>query len=200
MSCTEPRCMCGLQDFLACLPAPVPKVAIQPKPECRRQDKSSSSRLASTAINGYPDLTNSRYSTLTFVSSVTEPEGAGRGLFYCNAMQTGDIIGIYESYQGGPRMTASRIKNRNRLSDYALEYESEGVTLTRDAWNPETQEPCHNLGFMNDPLDATMDNAAPAIHPSHPQLLLVVSTRNTNALQQAYMPYGDNSGVIIAIQ
>ena len=69
-------------------------------------------------------------------------------MFFKRAMKKGDIVGIYENYTGGPRLTSGRIKSDLHLSDYAIEYDG----LVRDAWEPVRQRPCHHLGYSNDGL------------------------------------------------
>ena len=73
-----------------------------------------------------------KYALNVYINKVTEPEGAGEGLFFKRAMKKGDMVGIYENYTGGQRLTSGNINAKLRLSDYAIEYEG----LVRDVWDP----------------------------------------------------------------
>ena len=75
-------------------------------------------------------------------------------MFFKQAMKKGDIVGIYEIYTGGQRLTSGRIKSDNHLSDYAIEH----VGMVRDAWDPILQKPCHHLVYTNHCLDRARDN------------------------------------------
>ena len=123
-----------------------------------------------------------KYAKNVYVKLVTEPEGAGEGLFFKYDMKKGDIVGIYKNYTGSPRQTSGRIKSDLHLSDYAVEYDG----LVRDAWDPVRWKPCHHLGYGNDSLD----NMELHIHPDRPKLLLMVLTRDVQADEQGFVPYG----------
>ena len=60
----------------------------------------------------------------------------------------------------------------------------------RDAWGPVRQKSCHHLGYANDSLDKARDNIALRIHPDRPKLLLMVLTRDVQADEQGFVPYG----------
>ena len=97
---------------------------------------SGSNHRRQAECNGFPDSNNVRYATNVYIKQVTEPEGAGEGLFFKHDMKKGDIVGIYENYTGGERLTGGRIKSERHLSDYAIEHEG----LVRDAWEPFGKE------------------------------------------------------------
>ena len=101
-------------------------------------------------------------------------------------MKKGDIVGIYENYTGGQRLTSGRIKSDRHKSDYAIEYKG----LVRDAWDPVLQKPCHHLGYGNDSLDINRDNMTLPKHPDCPKLLLMILTRDVHADEQGFVPYG----------
>ena len=69
-------------------------------------------------------------------------------MFFKQAMKKGDIVGIYEIYTGGQRLTSGRIKSDLHLSDYAVKHDG----VVRDAWDPVRQKPCHHLSNANDSL------------------------------------------------
>ena len=111
---------------------------------------------------------------------------SGKGLFLAHSLPQGTILGIYENGPRAKRITKSRVKHPDHISDYAVEY----GTLVRDAWNPNTGTPCCLVPYSNDPLDKTKDNATFYIHPAHPTKLLLVLTKSTEADRPAYTPYG----------
>ena len=134
----------------------------------------------------FPKATNASYAGNFIVRDVDDPPGAGKGLFLCKDMKRGDIVGIYENFTGGPRLTGRRIKDNAHVSDYAVEFEG----LVKDAWDPVAGRPCHHLRFTNDALDMARDNMTFFIHRLRPTALLVVMTKDTPAGLQGFNPYG----------
>ena len=134
----------------------------------------------------FHDFSNVKYAKNVYIEQVTEPEGAGEGLFFLHVMRKGDILGIYENVTGGQRLTSGRIKSDTHQSDYADEHEG----LVRDAWDPVPRKPCHRLGYANDSLDIARDNMALYIHPDRPKLLLMILTRDVQADGLGFVSYG----------
>ena len=112
-----------------------------------------------------------------YVKQVTEPEGARDGFFFKHDIKKSDIVGIYENYTRGQRLTSGRIKSDLHVSDYAVEYEGQ----LRDAWDPVRHKRYHHSRYGNGSLDIDLDNMALHIHPDWPKLLLMVLTRNVQA-------------------
>jgi hypothetical protein len=112
------------------------------------------------------------------------------GLFATATIKKGEIIGIYENYSGGKRLTSARIKRPSHRSAYAVEHNG----LVRDAWNPDLNKPCCKLAYSNDSMDLTKDNATLGVNPNFPMSLLFIATKDINAdpahTLPIYLPYG----------
>ena len=93
-------------------------------------------------------------------------------MFIKHDIKIGAIVGIYENYTGGQRLTNGRIKSDLHIADNAVEYEG----LVRNAWDPVRQKPCHHLFYKNNNLDIARDNMSLYIYPDRPKLLLMVLT------------------------
>ena len=52
-----------------------------------------------------------RYAQNVYIKQFKDPEGVGEGLFFGHAMRKGDLVGIYEHFTGGQRLTSGRIKS-----------------------------------------------------------------------------------------
>ena len=112
------------------------------------------------------------------------------GLFAIASIKKGDIIGIYENYSGGKRLTSARIKRPSHRSAYAVEHNG----LVRDAWNPDLNKPCCKLAYSNDSMDPNKDNATLGVNPNFPMSLLFIATQDIDADPAnplpIYLPYG----------
>jgi hypothetical protein len=112
------------------------------------------------------------------------------GLFAIASIKKGDIIGIYENYSGGKRLTSARIKRPSHRSAYAVEHNG----LVRDAWNPDLNKPCCKLAYSNDSMDPNKDNATLGVNPNFPMSLLFIATQDIEADPAnplpIYLPYG----------
>ena len=60
-------------------------------------------------------------------------------------MKKGDIVGVYENYTVGERLTGGRNKSKRHLFDYAIEHEG----MVRDAWDPVIKKLGQNPGQYN---------------------------------------------------
>ena len=144
-------------------------------------------------VQEIPDATNHRYDQRLLVHEDTALPGAGEGLYTTEALTCGQIVGIYENYTDGKRVTTSRVRDPTNTSLYAVEYNG----IYRDAWNPKSRAVCCLPAKINDPLDASRDNATFGTHASYPARLLVVTTKPVDlkdnghfAEAPIYMPYG----------
>lgn len=180
------HCSCDLQPHLD--PLFMPTV-----PQKRTKNSSSNSRKrqkTSPNIIPIPDSNNARYDQRLAVLPDPTLPGAGLGLFAIAPIKTGEIIGIYENYTGGKRLTSSRIKHPTHHSAYAVEHNG----LVRDAWNPVLQQPCCKPAYANDSMNADLDNCTLAINPNFPMTLLLIATRDINPDSMnptpIYLPYG----------
>jgi len=122
------------------------------------------------------------------------------GLFAIASIKKGDIIGIYENYSGGKRLTSARIKRPSHRSAYAVEHNG----LVRDAWNPDLNKPCCKLAYSNDSMDPNKDNATLGVNPNFPMSLLFIATQDidadpANTLPLSIFPTGVSIGVTIYI-
>ena len=180
------RCVCDLQQQLTLLQQP----SATKKRSTTRPTLPPKRPKHSTTVIPIPDSNNLRYDQRLLVQPDTTLPNAGLGLFATAPIKNGEIIGIYENYTGGKRLTSSRIKRPSHRSAYAVEHNG----LVRDAWNPVLKKPCCKLGYSNDSMDPTKDNATLGVNPNFPMTLLFIATRDidadpTNTLP-IYLPYG----------
>ena len=138
-----------------------------------------------------PHSTNRFYHQRLLVHDAYELPGAGKGLYTTEPLLPGQIIGIYENHTDGKRVTKDRVRDPHNTSLYAVECNG----LVRDAWNPRTGTIYGMLPYMNDPLDASLDNVTFGTNAEDPTKLLGVVTRpiTLNAVDQEaplYTPYG----------
>jgi len=180
------RCTCDLQQQLTLISQ---HCDTKKRPATRPPSARKRHRHTDTYIP-IPDSNNYRYDQRLTVLPDTNLKNAGLGLFATAQIKAGEIIGIYENYTGGKRLTAARIKRPSHQSAYAVEHNG----LVRDAWNPELQKPCCNTAYSNDPMDANKDNATLAINPNFPMTLLLIATKDIDASPTTplpiYLPYG----------
>jgi len=180
------RCICDLQQQLQLFYTPtdtkkrtLPRLSLPPN---RRK-----SSITSIPI---PDSNNLRYDQRLLVQPDSTLPNAGLGLFATASIKKGEIIGIYENYSGGKRLTAARIKRPSHRSAYAVEHNG----LVRDAWNPDLNQPCCKLAYSNDSMDPAKDNATLGVNPNFPMSLLFIATQDIDAdpahTLPIYLPYG----------
>jgi len=150
----------------------------------------SNRRKSSTTSIPIPDSNNLRYDQRLLVQPDSTLSNAGMGLFAIASIKKGDIIGIYENYSGGKRLTSARIKRPSHRSAYAVEHNG----LVRDAWNPDLNKPCCKLAYSNDSMDPNKDNATLGVNPNFPMSLLFIATQDIDADPAnplpIYLPYG----------
>jgi hypothetical protein len=167
------RCICDLQQQLTLIHTPTSN---KKRPHSRLTIPSKRPKRSHTVIP-IPDSNNSRYDERLIVKPDTTLPDAGLGLFAIASIKTGDIIGIYENYNGGQRLTSNRILRPSHKSAYAVEHNG----LVRDAWNPELNQPCCKLAYSNDAMDSTKDNATLGVNSNFPMTLLFIATKDINA-------------------
>ena len=61
--------------------------------------------------------------------------------------------------------------------------------LVRDAWDDINKGPCCNSGYINDYLDASMDNVQLGIHSLHPNKLLVIASKQIIGSRDVHVPF-----------
>ena len=180
------RCICDLQQQLPLIYTPTEEQS-RPLP---RLPLPSKRRKSSTTSIPIPDSNNLRYDQRLLVQPDSTLPNAGLGLFAIASIKKGDIIGIYENYSGGKRLTSARIKRPSHRSAYAVEHNG----LVRDAWNPDLNKPCCKLAYSNDSMDPTKDNATLGVNPNFPMSLLFIATQDIDAdpanTLPIYLPYG----------
>ncbi len=115
--------------------------------------------------------------------SNNDPPNSGKGLFAIQNIAAFTIVGIYE---GGETLKPATIKIAKHKSDYAVSFQG----LVRDAYDHRTKSVRCDVARINDALNKNRDNCDWYIHPSFPNLLLVITTKDITKDEQLFIPYG----------
>ena len=133
-----------------------------------------------------PDTSNQWYDiNLRIVPQSNIPE-AGNGVQVITGVKKGTTLGLYLNHPNLPRVTGSRVRNPHNPSVYAVEAHG----LVRDAYDPNTGDVSCMVARFNDPLDSSLDNSEFHVHPLRPHLLTVRASKDINAGDFGYIPYG----------
>jgi len=122
--------------------------------------------------------------TTLIQDSNNDPPNSGKGLFAIQNIAAFTIVGIYE---GGEKLKPATIKSVKHKSDYAVSFQG----LVRDAYDSRTKSVSCDVARINDSLSKTRDNCDWYIHPSFPNILLVITTKDIAKDEQLFIPYGD---------
>ncbi|MFN9906580.1 MAG: SET domain-containing protein-lysine N-methyltransferase, partial [bacterium] len=120
---------------------------------------------------------------LVYSAEVHSPPGAGKGLFALRDLPAFTLVGIYT---GGDNLTPTQVTHPSHVSDYVVTHQH----LVRDALDPKTKRILCDVAYINDSLDTNLHNCDWYIHPSYPNLLLVITTTHIPNDAQLYIPYG----------
>jgi len=193
-SCTDDICTCHLQQFLTEVRESHQKPTAKSKAKTKKgrtsrrfnkQEHCSYTDASPPLIIALPNPTNQVYDEKTIVKPADDLPGAGLGLYATAVFNRGDVVGIYENASRGQRRTSNRIKDPTNKSQYAVEHEG----LVRDAWDDINKGPCCNSGYINDYLDAGMDNVQLGIHSLHPNKLLVIASNQIIGSRDVHVPF-----------